>query len=236
MKDIFHIEEALYTGVHNRYIDGMRIYDENEAEGMEDPMITFYRAMVKTYPCAAHIGIMPLEKRNPKEAFAPLREGEDYFLTSLNSHSHGALWVEKADPGGCFFPHFSESFFDIKDDDGESLFDYLLLYDQPLFYVNVDEAALAQIKELYAHPPLLDIFDAKKLASENEVREMWWAFRNRWWEEITHIAPLGVWGGYDNSAINVCSEDPDNFKLIDLPLEMTSTAIRSTPWFQANHD
>lgn len=199
-------------------------------------MITFYRAMVKSYPCAAHIGIMPLERHDPTAFFAPLREGEDYFITSLNSYAHGDLWVETDKPGGCFFPHFSESFFDLKDDDGESLFDYLLLYDQPLFYVNVDEAALARIKELYAHPPLLDIFDAEKLASEDETREMWWAFRDRWWEEITHIAPLGVWGGYDDTVINVCSENPANLILIDLPLEITSTAIRSTPWFQAHQD
>lgn len=34
MEDIFRIKDAKYAGVNKRYIDGMRIFDENEVEGM----------------------------------------------------------------------------------------------------------------------------------------------------------------------------------------------------------
>jgi len=218
MSNIIRYEDVERNGLFQRYLYGLRIFAYNGAKGIEDGMVTFLRALVTTYPCAAQIGLETLEGDDPREFFAPLQEGKDYVLTQIDGCSHGRLWVVAEPPGGCFFPRLTEDFFALKYDEERTLIDYLLIYDQPLLYVNVDEKALVQLGDLYAHPPLPNDDD----------------FPERWWKEITRIVPVGLQGGYDDSMMTAYSRDPAHFQLLDRPLAQTCAAIQATPWFQAH--
>ncbi len=243
MPEIIRYEDEMRDGLFVRYFYGLGIFGYNNVTKMEDAMINFYRALVTTYPCAAQVGLLPLDGLLPKgvkdpcELFAPLREGEDYFLTNINSYAHGGLWVEKDQPAGCFFPHFPVSFFEMRTDDGRLLIDDLLGYDQPFFYVDVDDDSLEHIKTLYEHPPLSNEPDVEQQASADQERaslQRWRAFEQTWWKKITSIIPVGILGGYDDDCITAYSRDPAHFNLLEQPLEQTCLSIRSTPWFQAH--
>jgi hypothetical protein len=239
MQEIIHYDDKIRGNLYIRSLYGLTIFEGNDVPDVEDAMITFLRAVVTAYPCSAQIGLLPLERDDPREVFAPLREGEDYVLTHINSYAHGDLWVEPNNPAGCFFPHLTESFFDLRTDDGGLLIDYLLLYDQPFLYVNVDELAVANIKTLYAHPPLSEALTVAQQSTTNQDRassDQRLTFEHRWWEEITGIIPIGLWGGYDDAQFTVYSRDPAQFKVLNLPLTQTCLSIRSTSWFQAHQD
>jgi len=248
MPEIIRFEEKRWDSLYVRYIYGLTIFDENQVPDVEDAMVTFLRALVAIYPCAAQIGLLPLEGQLPAEdddprmVFAPMRQGEDYFLTHINSYAHGNIWVEPARLAGCFFPHLSEDIFTLCTDEGELLIDYLLMYDQPMLYVNADEHARVQLNALYAHPPLTDEFAAAESISSSmdrasrvklfgPLREQ---FEHRWWEAATGIVPLGLSGGHDDATMIAYSRNPAHFALLDRPLEQACEAVRATPWFQAH--
>ncbi|MHB9131616.1 MAG: hypothetical protein ACYDBB_11080 [Armatimonadota bacterium] len=240
MPEIIRYEDEVYDGLYHHYIFGLTIFNSNKVDSAEDAMITFLRALVTAYPCAAQIGLLPLEGDDPREVFAPLQEGRDYFLTHVNSYAHGGLWVEPDRPAGCFFPQLTPSFFELTTDDGRMLIDYLLMYDQPALYVNVDSIALSNLTALYAQPPLANELEPEKEEPEDSVDRArafinrWAAFEHRWWAEATRFVPLGIQGGYDDAIMTVYSRDPSHFHLLDQPLEQTCEIIRATPWFQAH--
>lgn len=219
MPEIIRYEDRVCDVLYSRFIFGLTIFNVNQVDGVEDAMVTFLRSLVQTYPCAAQIGMEPLVEmlgEEPRAIFAPLQEGEDYVLTHVNSDSHGPLWVEPDRPAGCFFPHLTESFFELTTKYGWKLINSLLNYDQPFLYVNVDQSVLAHIEAVYASPP------------PSDGRE----YCYRWWEEMTLVVPLGLWGGFDNAMITAYSRDPDNLRLLETPIEETCNAIRRSSWFQ----
>jgi hypothetical protein len=108
MPEIIRWEEQVKNGVYERYLYGLPIFDTNGVHGVEDAMVTFLRALVSAYPCAAQIGLMALEGDDPRALFAPLKEGVDFFLTQVDSYAlaeSGCLPIRKAVASSPVYPH-----------------------------------------------------------------------------------------------------------------------------------
>jgi len=204
------------AGIYERHLYGLMIFHVNKVPGVEDALVTFLRALVSTYPCAAQIGMMALQGEDPRDLFAPLKEGTDFFLTAIDSYAHGGIWPVPEPPGGCFFPYLSPSFFEKPYDETRSLISFLLVNDHPILYVNVQGINLRKLHDLYRLPP-----------ADNSS-----FYEDCWWSEVTKCVPLGVRGGHDDGMYTAYTRDPSHFQLLDAPLAETCTAIRATPWFQ----
>ncbi|OPZ83632.1 MAG: hypothetical protein BWY76_02189 [bacterium ADurb.Bin429] len=214
--EIIRWEDRECNGIYKRHLYGLMIFSMNDVQGVEDAMVTFLRALVSTYPCAAQIGMMALEGEEPRDLFVPLKEGTDYFLTAIDSYSHGGIRSAMERPGGCFFPHLTPSFFEMPYSEERSLIQYLLGYDHPILYVNVCGTDLQLLHDLYRQPPAC-----------NSSR-----YEDCWWSEVTACVPLGLRGGHDDGMYTAYTCNPSHFHFLDAPLAETRAAIRATPWFQ----
>ena len=216
--DIIRVEETTWYNLFDLNIFGLRLKDVNEGtESLEDPMMLFLRKVLTAIPCAAQMSSEALQRADQGEYFSRFYPRQRFIETRMSIYSHISIYTGD-DEHGVYFPRFYPDDLDVADESGKSFIeDYLLPYDQPIFYLGAEGHAGEQLQELVLHPP----------ASSKQ-------YTQDWLDAVTQIVPVVLAGGSDESYYHAYTRSREHFKLLTAPIAETEAAIKASAWYQAN--